>query len=468
MAGWTHLNELVRREFEQSLQEGKSPDGIAALRGEFERAGRDETLLAAISARLIALPVSADFPYREPDDLVGIQALRKNRVTFSVPPLDAALENKMLGAWLGRCAGCALGKPVELIGLWAPACTRQRTWRDIKHYLTAIHPDEWPLRDYVPPHSPAEKDLPRVIGLLSNREVIAFMESDDDIRYTIIGQLVLRQHAAAFTTGDVAEKWMQKLPYRAVCTAETQAYRNLILRYDFHEGNAWKLGPLPVDWNWVATHLNPYREWIGAQIRVDSYGYAAPGQPELAADFAWRDARLSHVKNGLYGAMLCAAMIAAAFTATDVREIVAAGLGEIPATSRLHAELSQVIALCEKFDCRHEHFEEIFDGICDIVGHYSTTHTNNNAAVCVATLLLSGGDFHRGITLAVMAGFDTDCNGATVGSILGAFNGAARLPEHWTGRLHDTLKSEIADYHPVAISECARRSMEIVRRLRAS
>ena len=44
---------------------------------------------------------------------------------------------------------------------------------------------------------------------------------------------------------------------------------------------------------------------------------------------------------------------------------------------------------------------------------------------CLAPLetvarLLSGGDFHRGITLAVMGGFDTDCNGATVGSIVGA------------------------------------------------
>ena len=216
----------------------------------------------------------------------------------------------------------------------------------------------------------------------------------------------------------------------------------------------------------MATHLNPYREWIGAQIRIDSYGYAAPGQPALAAEFAWRDARLSHVKNGLYGAMACSAMIAAAFATTDVRDVVAAGLGEIPATSRLHAEMLEVIALCDRHDCQWGNYEDVFTGICSLVGHYPAIHTNNNLAVCIAALLLSGGDYHRGITFSVMAGFDTDCNGATVGSILGALNGADRLPPHWAERLHDTLKSEIADYYPIAISECASRSLDIVRKIR--
>jgi ADP-ribosylglycohydrolase len=83
----------------------------------------------------------------------------------------------------------------------------------------------------------------------------------------------------------------------------------------------------------------------------------------------------------------------------------------------------------------------------------------------VAALLLSGGDFHKGITLAVMGGWDTDCNGATVGSIVGAISGAKAAPRHWTGRLNDTLKSLIIDYHPIAISECARKSVEIARKV---
>jgi len=82
-------------------------------------------------------------------------------------------------------------------------------------------------------------------------------------------------------------------------------------------------------------------------------------------------------------------------------------------------------------------------------------------------LLLSGGDFHRGITLAVMGGWDTDCNGATVGSVVGAICGARRAPSHWVGRLNDTLKSGMVGYDPISILECARRSLEVVRQVRA-
>ncbi len=467
MSGWNTLSELLYRELIQSREEGKDPSALDALHAELARAGTDKAALATLHARLVALPVRADFAFQEPDDLASIRALRRDSRTFAAPVLDAAFEDRMHGAWLGRCVGCALGKPVELLGICAPKAERQYTWRDIKAYLTAVSPDEWPIRDYIPGSSPASNELTRIANSASVRENIAFMETDDDIRYTVLGQVILANKGAAFTTENVAEAWLGTLPYQAVCTAETQAYRNLVTRYDIHESTRWQLGPLPIDWHWVATHLNPYREWIGAQIRVDSYGYGAPGDPALAADFAWRDARLSHVKNGLYGAMFCAALIASAFATEDVHEIVATALGEIPATSRLHAELTDIVALCASHGNRFDAHEAVFNGLCERLGHYSNIHTNNNAAVCVVALLLSGGVFHQAVTLAVMAGFDTDCNGATVGSVVGAIAGAKRIPAHWTGRLNDTLNSNIPGYHPIAISQCAQRAVDIVRKLRA-
>jgi ADP-ribosylglycohydrolase len=460
MPGWDSLHTLLKLELTQSLEEGKDPDAIAKIRNEIESAHNDPSRLRQIHEQLLALPIRNDFPFDEPNDLPTIRALRKSHsATLKVDWDVSALEDKLYGAWLGRCCGCALGKPVECF--MEPA-NGLSSYERTKTYLSAIAPEEWPPRDYIPAHSPAEDRTGTVGCPDSVREQIRFMESDDDIRYTVLGQILIRDKGSVFSTRDVARTWINLLPYKQVCTAETQAYRNLVNRYEFHcavEKNG------EIDWLWVATHLNPYREWIGAQIRVDSYGYAAPGNPELAAEFAWRDARLSHVKNGIYGAMFCAAMIAASFATRDVLEIVECGLAEIPATSRLYAEMRDVIVLCAQYNNDPAKFEAVFAGIQNALGHYSSVHTNNNAAVCVAALLLSQGDFSTGISLAVAGGWDTDCNGATVGSMVGAITGGRKAPTLWTGPLHDTLNSAIAGYHPIAISECARRSLAIARKI---
>src|ERR1019366_6144652 len=97
-----------------------------------------------------------------------------------------------------------------------------------------IAPDEYPLRDYFPGTSPAQETTGQVGCPKSLRENIAFMETDDDIRYTVLGQKILSEKGAAFTTRDVMEVWIHQLPYSLVCTAETQAYRNYVLRYHTH------------------------------------------------------------------------------------------------------------------------------------------------------------------------------------------------------------------------------------------
>ena len=108
------------------------------------------------------------------------------------------------------------------------------------------------------------------------------------------------------------------------CTAERIAYRNMVDGLDASEARAYR---------------NPCREWIGAQIRADAFGYVSPGMPEQA----YRVAYLSYRKNGIYGEMFVAARVAAAHVETDVRRIIAIGLSEIPAKSRLTEAVNDII-----------------------------------------------------------------------------------------------------------------------------
>ncbi|BFH34211.1 hypothetical protein J6TS7_32860 [Paenibacillus dendritiformis] len=108
---------------------------------------------------------------------------------------------------------------------------------------------------------------------------------------------------------------------------------------------------------------------------------------------------------------------------------------------------------------------DLVERIWDAFKHYHPVHTINNAALCAAALVFARGDYELAITTAVLGGWDTDCNGATVGSIMGAMLGAKRLPERWTARLNNTLYAEVSGFHPIAISECARRSYEVFREI---
>jgi len=246
----------------------------------------------------------------------------------------------------------------------------------------------------------------------------------------------------------VAASWPQRLPYHLVYTAEREAYRNLVN------------GLRPPR---SATYRNPFREWIGAQIRADAFGYVAPGWPEKAAEFAYRDAAVSHVKNGIYGEMWVAAMLAAALVSDNLDTVLQAGLAEIPAKCRLAEAVRATIAARGK----HRTWQDAWDALMVEYGHYHGVHTINNAVMVLLSLLYGEMDLGKTICIAVMGGLDTDCNGATAGSIIGAMLGAKRLPERWTAPLHDRLLSIVAGYHDNRISDLAQRTLAVAQKVRA-
>ena len=441
---WLYIsNQDVETERQQCAEEGRD---LASVQAEFEGVlGLDlenpdnQPAAQALLDRTIGLPSRPDYRFHEPSDLAGIRAARPTD-RHALPSLTLSsdrLEDKVYGAWAGRCVGCLLGKPVE-------GWRRDRMWGYLKRL------DRWPLNDYfrwdVMPQEMRDEYHPKGSGVPVYADQVDFMPEDDDTNYTTTGLAILKQYGRDFTPEDVAKFWMDNIPILHTCTAERVAYRNLCL-----------LIPPPAS----ASHRNPYREWSGAQIRADFFGYAAPGNPELAAEFAWRDASISHVKNGIYGEMWSAAMIASAFVTDDIGAILNAGLGQIPANCRFADAVRRVIEWRGSgldYDRAVEKLHEEWDE----TRAHDWCHTISNAMVVSIALLWGENDYGKTICRAVQACFDTDCNGATAGSVMGAILGRKALPSIWIDHIHDTLKTGVAGYHEVKLAQITQDTMEVI------
>ncbi|MEU6367326.1 ADP-ribosylglycohydrolase family protein [Streptomyces sp. NPDC046931] len=347
--------------------------------------------------------------------------------------VGADLRDRILGGWLGRIAGNMLGKPVERGEVW----TRDR----IDRYLRRA--GALPLTDYLPePATESEALDLRPEWRQCVRGRIHGSCRDDDIDYAILGLDLLERHGFGFSTEQVGELWLLRMPYLQTFTAERAAYRNL--------ANGLK-PPL------TATFDNPYQEWIGALIRADVHGWTWPGDPPRAAALARRDAVLSHTGNGVYGAMWAAALISAAFTAPTVRDALDTALAVIPASSRLARTVRRVISLHET----RLSWEETLDTVSVETAGLGWIHTVPNAAVLTAGLLYGDGDFTRTIALTVRGGLDTDSNGATAGSVAGVLTGAAAIPAHWTDPLQDRVRSAVFGFDGIRITELAERTLRL-------
>lgn len=133
ISGYTSPWDLLREELNQRKEEGFLIP--AELTAEFdgldpEKDAWNEAAIAGLYAKLEACRRDPAFPFEEPNGLDEIRACRPER--RKLPELrlsDDELLDKFHGAWLGRSVGCALGKPVECMGMGG------ERWKDIRALL---------------------------------------------------------------------------------------------------------------------------------------------------------------------------------------------------------------------------------------------------------------------------------------------------------------------------------------------
>lgn len=419
--------DLVPDEAEQLAHSGHD---IGDLEAEARRAAAASDLdaLQSISAALERTALAADWAYTEPDDPETLAALGSD---VSARPVDTAtFRSRLRGAWLGRTVGNTLGKPIE--GL-----TRQQ----VELYLRAA--GQWPQTGYVPLLEPLPDGVPALHESAPDSAAGRFVDvpRDDDIDWTILGLHMIERYGRDLTTLDIETEWLDRIPFTQTFTAERAAYRNLL-----HGQHAPE----------TATTANPYREWIGALIRADIFGYVHPGDPRAAARLALVDARLTHVQNGVYGEMWAASLIAAAFSTTSAREALVVAQRFVPGGSRLAEALQRVLDLHEQGATSLE----ALDWVDAEIGHYNWVHTIHNAAA-IAIGLLWGTDFTDAVAITIANGRDTDSSAATTGSVYGALHGDAAVPSALVGTTHDRVRSSIRDFDRITIDELTERTLAV-------
>lgn len=432
---WSQPEDLLGHFFAQATSEGIDVD---VERYEWIAAGgSDQPMLAGASqipasdemrelARLLAARVEEKIQGNLEIDYQDFLNKLPDSAPSDMPPLDV-----FHGAWLGRAAGCLLGKPVEKVQREGIRTILQSSGR-------------WPLTEYftakgVPPEVLLKHPWNKQSAPTCLQENIDGMAEDDDLNYPLIALLTLEKYGRDFNTDHIADQWMKLLPAGKVFTAERIAYRNLLDACTPLEAGGIN---------------NPFKEWIGALIRADVYGWVNPGNPKLAAQMAFRDAWLSHRRNGLYGASMSAAMCAVAMVSKDINEVIDAGVAVLPPGS-------QILEACE-FARAQGHsdidYEIALDNLYEFVDGMHWVHTINNAASGIMALARSGGNFSEAITLTVMGGWDTDSIGATVGSICGAMAGASGIDPKWSKPIDDRLASSIPGCDQLRLSELAVRT----------
>ncbi len=434
--GFNRYTDDIMAEYNQCIEEGLNIEKYKPLFESVSRMenGPEKTKMSDVIFEIVmSSEIRKDYKYNEPNDLEKIRALRKAHEYASLMPDKATLRDKILGAWTGRAVGCLLGKPLE--GMRSD---------ELIPFLKET--GNYPIHRYVLSTDITDEVASHYKFNLKNKvygDTADGMPVDDDTNYTVLYQMLVDEAGRNFTTEDVGRMWLKNQPVTAYFTAERIAFVNLISC----------LKP-PA----TAIYKNVCREWIGAGIRGDYFGYINPGKPETAAEMAYRDARLSHVKNGIYGEMFVSAMLSVAAVNDSIEDIILGGLGEIPASSRLYEAVMRIyndykngVSLEDTFKYIHSLWDEHTDhGWC---------HMISNAMIVTAALLYGEGDFGKSICTAVGMAFDTDCNGATVGSILGMRDGIGSIPDYWKTPLYGKIHTSITGVGTVKIEDLAEKTM---------
>jgi len=341
-------------------------------------------------------------------------------------PIPQDYTERVYAGVLGKIIGVYLGRPFE-------GWTYERITQELGEIWYYVH---------------ERLDVPLIV-------------TDDDISgtFTFLRALPDYGNSRTITAAQIGQTWLNYLIERRTVlwwgglgnSTEHTAYMRLKHGYKAPESGS------------IALNGKVVAEQIGAQIFIDGWAMVAPGEPELAADFARRAGSVSHDGEAIYGAQVLAAMEAQAFIESDINKLIDTGLSVIPNDSIIYRMINQIrewhAATPDDWRATRE----------QIAAHYGydkyggNCHMVPNHALIIHSLLHGDDDFQKSLMIVNTCGWDTDCNSGNVGCLLGIKQGLAAFDSgpDFRGPVADRLYLATAD-GARAITDAVTETMHIV------
>jgi ADP-ribosylglycohydrolase len=309
-------------------------------------------------------------------------------------------RKQVLGCWMGKNIGGTLGAPFE--------------WRRQVNHVTFYTQD---LKG---------EPLP-----------------NDDLDIQLLWLIALEERGPGITANTLAEYW---LLYVGPHWSEYG-----IAKINMRSG---LLPPLSGSYN------NPFKDSCGAFIRSEIWACIAPGLPQVAARYALEDALLDHGNGeGTYAAVFTAALESAAFVEKDLSKLISIALSYIPADCGVAGAVNKAVECYRGKKTWLEARDEVlrhFRGLTTYGDPKLTSPEDrakgfaegklgwdapSNIGLLILGLLYGEGGFGKSLCITVNCGEDTDCTGATAGSIFGILHGIDAIPSKWIEPIGHGIKT---------------------------
>lgn len=266
---------------------------------------------------------------------------------------------------------------------------------------------------------------------------------NDDITYEIAFLKAIEAKGSEIDSNEIALQWAGLIPMG--WSAEEWALKNI------------KMGIFPPESGYLH---NPYREWIGAQMRGAVCGMVAPSDPIKAARLAFMDGVVSHFNNGVIGEIFNAVLVSLAYSENNIKKLVELTISDyIPDKSEYYQVVKYALDICKK----ENNWENAWNIAIEKYKKYNWIHAYPNALAEVIALWFGNDDFDETMHIISMIGYDVDCNAAQIATIFGIIYKDKALSDKWTSPIGDELITYVRANKKMSIKELAQYTVRLAK-----